>query len=263
MEWVPVPNKMDGSGYRELIDHENGAGQLGAWYAILEISSRQKVRGTIPQESAAECGDIPQDLAATCRCLSRISGLPSKVFTEAIPRLLQIGWIEEIQTVRNLRDSEIPQNPAPSCGKVTIARAEWNGMEWNGKEQPLGANAPAEKAAVNPESMVRPNVPAEPTFADWWKVWWNHTAKAKAEKLWRSVSARHGAQFLIDAAIADRARFEGTPAWEWRANLHPTTWLNGKRWEDQLPPNGKSCISPMPPQRQSRTAAIAEALKDL
>ena len=254
MEWVPVPNKMDGSGYRELIDHENGAAHLGAWYAILEISSRQakELRGTIPQESAAQRGDIPQDDAATCRCLARISGLPAKIFMEVLPRLLLIGWLEEVQTVRNLRDRKITHNPAPSCGEVPIARAEWNGMEWNGKEQTLGASAPAETLfSVDPPSVVRPDVPPEPTFDDWWKVWWNKTAKAKAQKLWPGVAKKYGAQFLIDACISDQARFEATAAWEWRANLHPTTWLSGRRWEDMPPPNGKTSISTVAERRSS------------
>ena len=29
--WVPIPNRMDGDGYTELVDHENGAAHLGAW----------------------------------------------------------------------------------------------------------------------------------------------------------------------------------------------------------------------------------------
>ena len=244
MEWIPVPNKMDGAGYRELVDHEDGAAHLGAWYALLEISSRQTVRGTIPQESAAERGDIPQDLAATCRCVARISGLRTQVFVQAIPRLLQIGWLEELQPSENERVAKIPHNPAPSCGEVTIARAEWNGMEWNGKDKTFGASAPAETLfAVDLPSPIRSAVPADPTFEDWWKVWWNPTAKAKAKKLWPAKARQYGAQFLIDAAIADRQRFEPTPLWEWRSQLHPTTWLNGNRWEDQLPPNGKSSIS--------------------
>jgi hypothetical protein len=261
MEWIPVPNKMDGSGYRELVDHENGAAHLGAWYALLEISSRQKTRGTIPQESAADRGDIPQDLAATCRCVSRISGLRSQVFIEAIPRLLQIGWLEELQNDEKEVVTKIPHNPAGKCDTVPTRAREWNGMEWNGKEETLGASAPAETLfPADPPSPVRSAVPAAPTFDDWWKVWWNHTAKAKTQKLWPVKAKQHGAQFLIDAAIADRQRWEPTTAWEWRSQLHPTTWLNGKRWEDELPPNGKSSIASMPARSQSSTVDRALAI---
>lgn len=52
LDWVPVPNKMDGRGYTALVEHPNGAAHLGGWIAILEIASRQKVRGEIPQDGA-------------------------------------------------------------------------------------------------------------------------------------------------------------------------------------------------------------------
>jgi hypothetical protein len=34
MDWVPIPNKMDGDGFTELVDHPNGAAHLGAWLAL-------------------------------------------------------------------------------------------------------------------------------------------------------------------------------------------------------------------------------------
>jgi hypothetical protein len=35
-------------GYTTLVDHPRGASHLGSWYAIVEIASRQKKRGTLP-----------------------------------------------------------------------------------------------------------------------------------------------------------------------------------------------------------------------
>jgi hypothetical protein len=171
---------------------------------------------------------------------------------------LQIGWIEEIEPVKNLRGRTLSQEGAEKC----LSRArEGNGIEQNGTEENLGASAPADSLfSADSSSSVRPDVPASPTFEDFWAVWWNHTAKAKAKRLWSAAAARFGAQFLIDAAIADQRRFEPTTAWEWRSQMHPTTWLNGKRWEDELPPNGKSSVASIP-SKQSRSAAIAEALK--
>jgi hypothetical protein len=87
LDWVSIPNKMDGSGYTALLDHPNGAAHLGAWYAMVEIASRQTKRGNLPF------------LAGICQCLGRISRIPAEVFEEVIPRLLEIGWIEEIQQV--------------------------------------------------------------------------------------------------------------------------------------------------------------------
>jgi hypothetical protein len=80
--------------------------------------------------------------------------------------------------------------------------------------------------------VVRPPVP---TFEDFWRVWWNKTAKADAQKAWPAAAHSHGAAFLIEQALSDRARFEPTEDWSWRAKLHPATWLRGRRWEDQTP----------------------------
>ncbi len=111
MDWVPVPNKMDGTGYTELVDHPNAAAHLGAWLAIIEIASRQKVRGNFPQVGAG----IPQSVEGMSKVLCRISRLPNSVFEELIPRLLKMEWIERFQQV-----DEIPQVGAviPQVGAV-------------------------------------------------------------------------------------------------------------------------------------------------
>jgi len=87
--WVPIPNKTHGEGYTALVDHPNGAAHLGAWYAIVEIASKQEAgcRGNLPK-------GIPQDLGGISRSLGRMSRLPADVFAEVIPRLLAIGWLE-------------------------------------------------------------------------------------------------------------------------------------------------------------------------
>src|ERR1700676_3485882 len=102
MEWVPIPNKMDGDGYTELLDHPNGAAHFGAWIAIVEIASKCKPRGTLLRKIPQEGAVIPQEgaegiLAAhNSGSLARISRIPRAVFDEVIPRLKVIGWIEYI-----------------------------------------------------------------------------------------------------------------------------------------------------------------------
>ena len=96
LDWVAVPNKTDGQGYMELVDHPNGAAHLGAWYAIVEAASKQKTRGNLP--------GISQDAGGICRALGKISQLPAEVFVEVIPRLLKIGWLEEIPENLTVRE---------------------------------------------------------------------------------------------------------------------------------------------------------------
>jgi len=128
LEWVLVPNKMDGSGYCELVDHPNGAAHFGAWVAMVEIASRQKVRGDIPQGSAGGIETVAQTLA-------RISRLPREVFEEALPRIVALGWIELINPEQNQQDVKIPQEGA---GLSHSSAKKWplKGIEGNGIELP-------------------------------------------------------------------------------------------------------------------------------
>ena len=87
LDWVAIPNKTDGEGYTALVDHPDAAAHLGAWYAIVEAASKQKPRGLLP-------GGIPHDIGGICRSLGRMSRLPSTIFMDVIPRLVEIGWVE-------------------------------------------------------------------------------------------------------------------------------------------------------------------------
>lgn len=101
MLWVPVPNKLDGEGYTELVSHPSGAAHLGAWLVILQVASRCDPRGALVRGNGQP---------HTSESLARMSRLPSQVFDEAIPRLLSIGWLEAIPQ----DGAEIPQDGAGS-----------------------------------------------------------------------------------------------------------------------------------------------------
>jgi hypothetical protein len=112
MQWVPMPNRHDGDGYTELLDHPNGSSHFGAWCALVQVASRCDPRGTLLRDSA-----VPHNEAS----LARMTRIPIKVWQEALPRLASIGWI---------RNNEIPQ------GDATIPHpAAMNGMEWNGRKE--------------------------------------------------------------------------------------------------------------------------------
>jgi hypothetical protein len=93
MQWVPITNRMDGAGYTELVEGPKGAARLGCWIAIVEIASRCPVRGTLVRESGTKVREsgtlLPKDLA-------RISRLPVDALEDAISKLLEIQWLEEI-----------------------------------------------------------------------------------------------------------------------------------------------------------------------
>lgn len=83
-KFVPLPNKLDGDGYTELIDHKNGAAHYGAWVTMVSIASKCNPKGSLVRDSGK-----PHDAAS----LSRITRIPASVFAEVLPRLVAIGWM--------------------------------------------------------------------------------------------------------------------------------------------------------------------------
>lgn len=108
LSYVCVPNKQDGDGYTELLDHPNGAAHYGCWMAILQVASKCGPRGTLVRDTG---------VAHTCGSIGRMSRLPAALLAEAIERLIQIGWLESIPSSGTDLETE-RQHPAPSCGNV-------------------------------------------------------------------------------------------------------------------------------------------------
>jgi hypothetical protein len=148
MNWVPIPNKMDGIGYTELVEHPNGAAHFGAWIAIVEIASRQDPRGTLPTVRGS-----------TSIALSRLSRFPVTLFEEVLPRLLspEIGWIEEIAATSTedtaqsrAEEAQSRADIAEGRAKTALYRTEGKGMEGNGTE----GNAPREPVPTSEPKTV-------------------------------------------------------------------------------------------------------------
>ncbi len=242
LEWVPVPNKMDGAGYTELVDHPNGAAHFGAWIAILEIASRQTVRGVIPQASAG-----------IAQALARISRLPLSVFQEVLPRLELIGWIEpipgrvaeKIQQIQPL--DEIPHDgaeiPQASAGIPALKGMELKGTEGNGKT--LSPPADAGVGEANPSmDLVR-------TVGSWferefWPAWPVKENKPPAVKAAKKISPSEYAA-VMDGLLRQRSRILSMDR-----PIHAATWLNNRRWEDE----SLLHFSEKPPARQSFVESV-------
>lgn len=86
MRYVPIPTKHDGEGYSSLLDHENGPAHYGAWVVIVAVAAKSEPRGSLLRD-----GRIPHD----AQSLSRKTRFPADVISEALPRLVELGWIEE------------------------------------------------------------------------------------------------------------------------------------------------------------------------
>lgn len=129
MSWVPMPNRWDGDGYTELMDHPNAAAHFGAWCSLVQVASRCEPRGSLLRSSrtkvrgGSEESILPHDVIS----LSRMTRIPELVFDEAIPRLINIGWIEELEIIPH-EGAATPQEGA------AIPHPTAYGTEGNGKE---------------------------------------------------------------------------------------------------------------------------------
>jgi 5-methylcytosine-specific restriction endonuclease McrA len=77
----------------------------------------------------------------------------------------------------------------------------------------------------------------------WYAAYWNHTdrkaslaaykKRIKALVSGKGMSPEAAVEFLFNSSVLYKQRFENAESWSWRKNLHPATWLNGERWEDE------------------------------
>jgi len=75
---------------------------------------------------------------------------------------------------------------------------------------------------------------ADDGFADFWKQYPKKAAKPAAEKAWRKINPSN--QLLADLMVG-LERQKVSPDWQKDGGQfipHPATWLNSRRWEDEI-----------------------------
>lgn len=89
-EWFPCSNSFEGRGYMELCDNPAGTSHYGAWCMLLAVASRMPCRGLLVTDSGHPL---------SVRDIARMTRGAEAVFMEAMPRLLAIGWVEEVDVI--------------------------------------------------------------------------------------------------------------------------------------------------------------------
>ncbi len=148
--WVPMPNKHDGDGYTELVSHPDGAAHYGAWCALVAVASKCDPRGTLLRDGA-----VPHDTVS----LARKTRLPAAIFAVAIPRLLAIGWLEQV--TKNGKVIEISQEGAkiPRGGAERSQESALKGREGKGKEEEKAAADAGTLKKENPTAILHDALP--------------------------------------------------------------------------------------------------------
>jgi len=125
MQWIPIPNKHDGDGYTELIEHPDGPLHYACWVTITQVASRCHPRGTLLRSTKR---------AHDSASLSRITRIPAKCFEAAIPRLIAIGWLERISSDGNTLDAACQEGVRKVSGACQEGALEGKGRERKGTE---------------------------------------------------------------------------------------------------------------------------------
>ncbi|RMV81249.1 helix-turn-helix domain-containing protein [Pseudomonas amygdali] len=77
-------------------------------------------------------------------------------------------------------------------------------------------------------------------FDIFWHLYPNKKGKAAAEKAWKKLKVTDDLFTLIANGLAKQCASKAWTKDEGQFIPHPSTWLNGKRWEDEVEPAGKA-----------------------
>jgi len=91
MRWAPIPNKLDGDGYTELIEgHTRGVMHYACWVTLVLVASRCTPRGSLVRANG-------QTHSPTT--LARMTRMETDLIAETIRRVIEIGWLEEVTAI--------------------------------------------------------------------------------------------------------------------------------------------------------------------
>lgn len=156
LTWVKLPTKQEGDGFTALMgDHPNGCAHFGAWTALVQLAAKCSCRGVLIRSLGSRV--VPHDLTTICR----ITRVPIEVLKEAIPRLVEIGWLEEIDASYLTPSPELPAEqdglPSGQDGLPGVRGEERRGDKKRGEGEESAPPAPQ----ASPTDSSSPETPGE------------------------------------------------------------------------------------------------------
>lgn len=143
--------------------------------------------------------------------------------------------------------------------------ARYRDRRGNGSVTPCNADAEIGNGSVTPSETEtdtekrsrssRGDDLAAEGFASFWQAYPRKVAKAAALKAWGKLRPDASLQAAILAGLQAAARSE-----QWTRDggayiPHPATWLNGRRWEDDLTPAALTVVGSDPVEAERKRAA--------
>lgn len=161
-----------------------------------------------------------------------------------------VNWAKHQNPHLKEAKSTIPEMPVTEPCPVKVGASTMQAPDEN-------SSFPADSLSLDslnliPDSLSPSPAPVvlEDLFPKFWKLYPRKVGKDKAEKAWAKLKVTPE---LFDLMVKALGKQVLTPDWikdKGQFIPHPSTWLNGKRWEDEIP-DVASNVHQFAPRRQT------------
>lgn len=237
----------------------------GVWFEILCIMHESERRGVL----------LLNGQAMTDEALARVLGLDKQNLTTTLTTLLTYGVASREEKTgalmcrRMVRDESVRKIRA-EAGKlggnpVLLKQKSTTGVKVKATPSSSSSSSSSEEeyktfartssseedaAPLDEESKAavsaRKTRLLDESHDEFYRGYWRHVAKKQSRKAWpgaivkvtkaKKIQAADASRFLIDQMLSQRREMESRSDLDWLEKMHPASWLNGERWEDELPP---------------------------
>lgn len=158
-------------------------------------------------------------------------------------------------------DTDTDKDYSPNAGALGSPNSDLlPGLEASGREATPKPSGQSDELPSGPNGKTEKRLPTG--FADFWKVYPRRVGKADAIKAWEK--ALKACVLPRGSDLAEKIEaLKRTEQWQNPEFIpHPATFINGRRWEDEIPTNGASVRHVIPKEEQARRIARAERIED-
>ena len=174
------------------------------------------------------CWPKREQIAERCR-------LPLCKISTATTRLVELGWLEKLGDGGRSKPShyrlivpdfltEIVTDSVTVTKSVTVT---------DSVTKTVTDSVRGIKQTNEQTKRERDNV--REGFDEFWQVYPKKVSKAQAEKAWEKIAPDECLLRVIVAAVEGSKTLDQWQCDNGQFVPHPATWLNGRRWEDELP----------------------------
>lgn len=180
---------------------------------------------------------LPDNWEYTIAGLAKKAGSGKDQIRSALKELLDVGYLVKEQAhgsdgkfSRNvfvLQEDAPPLSGNPTTGNPMTGKPSTGNPTENNKDKKKKERKPP----ISPEGEAR--------FHSFWQAYPRKEAKAKAKAAWAKLEQLEMTDDLMRSIFEALARQKRSEQWQREGGQfipHPATWINQRRWEDEVAP---------------------------